>query len=326
MTKTALKVNNVTKNFVIEGSSSFFSWKKKQFSAVKDADFSVKQGEIFGILGHNGSGKSTLIRMIATLLIPDKGYIKVFGKDVYKNRTAVKKLINRVSVEASFFKRLSARENLMYAARLYGMDIKEAEEKAQKILKEIGFPLKKYDQSVEKFSRGLQQKIAITRGFLTTPKLLLLDEPTTGLDPKSKIEVQRFINKIRTKFGVTIIICSHDMNEIEELCDRLLIMNRGCIVAEGTCDGLKKLLQDTQKFEIVSKNRSEVYNCLKDLDEIEKIDVTQDKVTFESRSNILPKAVQRLKGIEFEQINTVRPTLEDVFLHLTGSVFGDEEE
>lgn len=318
----------MSKSFVDENHKvSLLPWKsKKMFRAISGITLDVKQGETYGVLGHNGCGKSTLIRMIATLLIPDKGEIRVFGKDVYKSRAAVKKLINRVSVEASFFKRLSARENLIYAARLYGMDVADAEKKAKAILKQIGFPMKKYDEPVEKYSRGLQQKVAITRGFLTTPRLLLLDEPTTGLDPKSKKEVQMFIRSIRKKHDVTLMLSSHDMDEVDALCDRIAIMNSGRIVAEGTGEELKKLVQENDKYEIVTSQLKDVYLALKDVEGVLDIKVADKKVVFESKKKILPKVVQKLNGLDFEQINTVKPTLEDVFLHLTGKSLSDQEE
>ena len=151
---------------------------------------SVYRREIFGVLGPNGSGKSTLIRLLSTLLLPDEGTITVFGLDVERDEMAVKRLINRVSVEAAFFKKLSPKENLLYGARLYGVSGKEADRKAREILGRLGLRESSYTSPMEDMSRGMQQKVAIARAFLTQPILLLLDEPTTGLDPRSKLEVQ----------------------------------------------------------------------------------------------------------------------------------------
>jgi len=189
---------------------------------------------LIGILGANGSGKSTLIRLISTLLIPDAGSIHVFGDDVVTDSLKVRQVMNRVSVEASFFKRLSSAENLIYAARLYGIPAPEAERKARQILERLGFDANRMNEEVEHLSRGMQQKVSIARALLTTPMLLLLDEPTTGLDPKSKRDVQAFIQEIRQERNAVIVLTTHDMAEAERLCDKIAIIDKGKFIAEGT--------------------------------------------------------------------------------------------
>ncbi len=207
--------------------------------AVDDIGFEVQRGEIFGILGPNGSGKSTLVRLIATLLLPDAGRVTVFGNDVEKDRIAVRRLINRVSVEASFFKKLSPLENLRYAARLYGLPPKEATAKALDILERLGFDRWKAYGSLENLSRGMQQKVAVARALFTSPVLLLMDEPTTGLDPRSKREVQDFVLEIRKSHDMTVLLTSHDMDEADRLCDRVAFIEEGRFVAVGSPAGLK---------------------------------------------------------------------------------------
>jgi ABC-2 type transport system ATP-binding protein len=212
---------------------------KKAVRAVDDISITVPRGEIFGILGSNGSGKSTLIRLVSTLLLPDAGTIRVFGHDVVKEEMAVKRLINRVSVDAAFFKKLSPWENLSYAARLYGMPHAEAREKAVSIMGQLGINEKRIDEPLEKMSRGMQQKVAIARAFLTSPVLMLLDEPTTGLDPRSKRDVQEFVLSLREKHDATVLLTSHDMGEADRLCDRIAIIDSGRIVALDTAAALK---------------------------------------------------------------------------------------
>jgi ABC-2 type transport system ATP-binding protein len=202
----------------------------------------VRQGEIFGILGPNGSGKSTLIRLVATLLQPDGGTVAVFGHDVQEDEMAVKRLINRVSVEASFFKKLSPMENLLYAARLYGLSGREVREQSLRILARLGIEKRSIKQPLEDMSRGMQQKVAIARAFLTQPVLLLLDEPTTGLDPRSKREVQAFVEELRDSHNATILLTTHDMNEADTLCDRVAILDEGRIVALDTPSQLKAMV------------------------------------------------------------------------------------
>jgi ABC-2 type transport system ATP-binding protein len=213
-----------------------------QVVAVNDVSFDVHQGEIFGILGPNGSGKSTLIRLVATLLQPDGGTVTVFGHDVQEEEMAVKRLINRVSVEASFFKKLSPMENLLYAARLYGLSGKEVREQSVRILTRLGIEKRNITQPLEDMSRGMQQKVAIARAFLTRPALLLLDEPTTGLDPRSKREVQAFVEELRDSHSTTILLTTHDMKEAEALCDRVAILDEGSVVALNTPSQLKSMV------------------------------------------------------------------------------------
>lgn len=212
---------------------------KEIIRAVDGISLDVNIGEIYGILGANGSGKSTLIRLISTLLLPDSGTIHVFGDDVVSNSMKVRRVMNRVSVEASFFKRLSSAENLIYAARLYGISSSEAHQRAESILERLGFEAKRMDEEMEALSRGMQQKVAIARALLTTPMLLLLDEPTTGLDPKSKRDVQAFIEEIRNDRNAVIVLTTHDMVEAERLCDRVAIIDNGKFIADGT---VKELL------------------------------------------------------------------------------------
>ncbi len=207
--------------------------------AVSRVTFSVTRGEIFGILGPNGSGKSTLIRLISTLLLPDEGEIRVFGHDVVQERLAVRRMINRVSVEAAFFKKLSAMENLSYAARLYDVDVRTARRAAAQILERLGFEEEKAYEPLEDLSRGMQQKVAVARALLTSPVLLLLDEPTTGLDPVSKREVQDYVLEVRSKHDATVLLTTHDMQEADRLCDRIAVIDQGRFIALDTPSGLK---------------------------------------------------------------------------------------
>jgi ABC-2 type transport system ATP-binding protein len=216
--------------------------KREEVIALKDIDLRVERGEVFGVLGPNGSGKSTLIRLVSTLLLPDSGKIRVFGHDIEHDPFAVKRLINRVSVDAAFFKKFSPIENLMYAARLYGMDPGEARTRMRAIMKRLGLKEETFHHPMEHMSRGMQQKVAVARGFLTSPILLLLDEPTTGLDPHSKRDVQAFVREIRETHDATVLLTTHDMGEADRLCDRIAIIDEGRIVALDTPEGLKALV------------------------------------------------------------------------------------
>ena len=229
----ALLVDHVTKRFVI-------GRKKKPVTAVNDVSLRIERGEVYGILGANGGGKSTLIRLVSTLLTLDTGRVEVFGHDVEKDEMAVKRLINRVSVDAAFFKKLSPYENLVYAARLYGLDARKARDESIRILARLGISEKRLGRPLEQMSRGMQQKVAIARAILTSPTLLLLDEPTTGLDPRSKLDVQTFIEELRDDHDATIVLTTHDLAEADRLCDRLAILDQGRLIAEGTPEELKE--------------------------------------------------------------------------------------
>lgn len=218
---------------------------KKEIIAVNKVSFTVHEGEIFGVLGPNGSGKSTLIRLMATLLLPDEGSLEIWGYDVVKESLKVQGLINRVSVEASFFKKLSPMENLLYGARLYGMSGGETRKQVVEILTRLGLEKRSIYSPMEEMSRGMQQKVAIARALLTRPKVLLLDEPTTGLDPRSKREVQAVIRELRDDFGTTMLLTTHDMHEADILCSRVAILDKGDIVALDTPTNLKKLVPNT---------------------------------------------------------------------------------
>jgi ABC-2 type transport system ATP-binding protein len=227
----ALLMEGVTKRFTI-------GRKRKPVTAIADVSLRLERGDIHGILGANGSGKSTLIRLVSGLLTLDEGRVEVFGHDIERDEMAVKRLINRVSVDAAFFKKLSPIENLLFAARLYGLDASNARQEATAILGRLGIAQKRVDRPVEQMSRGMQQKVAIARALLTSPSLLLLDEPTTGLDPRSKLDVQSFIEELRATHDATIVLTTHDLDEAERLCGRITILDGGRTVAEDSPAGL----------------------------------------------------------------------------------------
>src|SRR3954452_19455503 len=188
----AVEVQNLRKEFVRKKGR-----RRARVAAIDGISFTMHRGECVAILGQNGSGKSTLVRLLATLLLDDGGSATVFGYDVARETRPVRRLVNRVSVEASFFKKMSAAENLGYAARFYGMTPKQTRSEIPRILERVGFPADRRNEAMEHLSRGMQQKVALARALLTSPVLLLLHEPTTGLDPRSKQEVQTFIRDIQ---------------------------------------------------------------------------------------------------------------------------------
>ncbi len=222
----AVEVRDLRKDFVRRNRKAGF-FARKRWPAIQGVTFTMARGECVAILGQNGSGKSTLVRLLSTLLINDGGEARIFGHDAFRESRAIRKLVNRVSVEASFFKKMSASENLSYAARFYGMPPSQTRRAIPEILEKVGFPADRRSEAMENLSRGMQQKVALARALLTSPVLLLLDEPTTGLDPRSKLEVQEFIKEVRVTHDATILLCTHDMVEAESLADRVGLLDRG---------------------------------------------------------------------------------------------------
>jgi ABC-2 type transport system ATP-binding protein len=249
-----LEVTDVTKVFRPKRRRLFPSRQtthQRKRAALDSVSFKVPDGEIYGVLGANGSGKSTLIRILCTLLLPDGGQVRVFGHDVVKEPGAVRPLLNRVSADPSFFKPMSALENLLFFGRAYGIDGPEVRRKSKEILQRLGLDDEHGREPMLHLSRGQQQKVAVARAFLSSPRLMLLDEPTTGLDPRSKREVQAFITEVRRESQTTILLTTHDMDEAEQLCDRTGFLSGGKLVAEGTPLELRKQVAAGRSLEEV---------------------------------------------------------------------------
>jgi ABC-2 type transport system ATP-binding protein len=235
----AVVADDLRKEFFRNDGREGLRRRRKRVAALDGVSFEVARGETVAILGQNGSGKSTLIRLLSTLLLEDGGSARIFGHDVFTETRAVRRLINRVSVEASFFKKMSAAENLSYAARFYGMSPGSTRDRIPEILDRVGFPRDRIGEPLEDMSRGMQQKVALARALLTAPILLLLDEPTTGLDPRSKLEVQGFIREIRETHDATVLLCTHDLVEAEQLAERVGILDRGRLIELAPAAELK---------------------------------------------------------------------------------------
>ncbi|MGH3007874.1 MAG: ABC transporter ATP-binding protein [Gaiellaceae bacterium] len=236
----AVEVRDLRKTFRRKDRKAGRFARRRPWPALDDVTFTIARGECVAILGQNGSGKSTLVRLLSTLLINDGGEARIFGHDAFAEASTIRRLVNRVSVEASFFKKMSAAENLSYAARFYGMTPRQTRTGVPEILEKVGFPSDRRGEAMENLSRGMQQKVALARALLTSPVLLLLDEPTTGLDPRSKLEVQDFIRKVRAEHDATILLCTHDMAEAETLADRIGLLDRGRLLFLEPVEDVKR--------------------------------------------------------------------------------------
>src|SRR5882672_4589180 len=236
MQQAAIHIFNLKKSFRKRNGFR----KASRLWALNGVSFSVAKGETYGLLGPNGSGKSSLIRILSTLLIADSGEVRMRGLSLPKDQDQVRRIIGRVSVDAAFYKKLSARENLLYTALLYGQKASDAERRAMDILDQLGLENTKFSTPLEEMSRGMQQKISIARALVVNPPILLLDEPTTGLDPRSRRDVQTFLEDLRRRENTTILLTTHDMAEAERLCACIGFLAHGRLVAEGTTERLKR--------------------------------------------------------------------------------------
>jgi len=199
--------------------------------AIDRVSFSIRESEIFGLVGPSGSGKTTLIRLIATLLQPDAGDVRVFGHDTVRQPVKVQRLINRVSVEASFFKQLSPLENLVYGMQAYGLDETDALWQVVEILTRLGLERGDIHTPMEDLPRGKSQKVVVARALLSRPRLLLLDEPTRGLDMRTRYEVWQIVRELRELHGMTVLLAIQEREEVDGLCDRIATLDGGRMVA-----------------------------------------------------------------------------------------------
>ncbi len=291
--------------------------------ALQGVSLEVAEGEIFGLLGPNGGGKSTMFKILSTLLPPSAGTAEVFGKDVVADPSAVRSLIGVVFQSPSLDKKLSVRENLEYHGRIYGLSRSERKERIQDLLGRFHLGDRKGDQ-VGTLSGGLARRVEIAKGMMHRPKLLLLDEPSTGLDPGARMELMAELRLARREEGVTVLMTTHILEEAED-CDQLAILDRGRIVARGTPDGLKAEISG----EILTLEAEDLDALKKDIED--KLDLEVEPIAGALRIEA-PKAFElsmRLGqdfGDRIQSLHIGRPTLGDVFLRKTGRLFSGEEE
>ncbi len=229
-TSRPLTVDRVSKSF----RRGHLPRRARRHQALHEVSLHIDAAEIYGLIGANGSGKSTLIRILSTLLLPDAGEVRIFGRDAVRAPGEVRPLLNRVSADPSFFRAMSPMENLLFFGRAYGLPGAQVRARSAEILERLRLEHDRVREPMQRLSRGQQQKVAVARAFLTAPRLMLLDEPTTGLDPRSQRDVQQFVSEVRQDQGVTILLTTHDMDEAALLCDRIGFLAGGRLVAEGT--------------------------------------------------------------------------------------------
>lgn len=318
-------VDNVVKRF-----KRGKGFARHYITACDHISFTIQKGELFGLLGPNGAGKTTLVRCIATLLIPDEGKITIFGKDVLKQSMEARRKIGLLtSGERTLYWKLSGRDNLNFFAALYGLVGKERDKRIDYLLELLG--LKDVaEERVEKYSSGMKQKLSLARALLHNPEILLLDEPTLGLDPQFARFIRSFIkDELVKKEGKTILLTTHYMDEADELCDRIAFINRGKIIDVKTPSEYKHEIPHTEVLELRLKgnlNEATLKTELRKINTIEKISLLNNegettlKIIAQRVETILSDVIELVRNeSKILAIDVKEPTLEDVFIYLTGT-------
>jgi ABC-2 type transport system ATP-binding protein len=306
----AIEVTNLQKSF-------------DEVEAVKGVSFEVSAGEVFGFLGPNGAGKTTTINMLCTLAKPTGGSALVAGHDVMTERDEVRRHIGLVFQDPTLDVYLTARQNLELHAELYGVQGPLIQERIRQVLEMVGLWDRK-DAPVRVFSGGMRRRLEIARGFLHSPRVLFLDEPTIGLDPQTRSSIWRYIRQLKEAEEITIFMTTHYMDEAE-FCDRIAIMDRGEIVALDTPEALKAQV-GADRVRIQTEDDQAAITALGERFEIEA-QITEGAVTFfvEAGEAFVPRLFAEL-GVPINSVSVSRPTLDDVFMSHTGTTIRDAEE
>lgn len=289
--------------------------------AVDNISFDVKEGEIFGLLGPNGAGKSTTISMLACLLEPTSGGAFIDEKSIKKDPMDVKKVIGLIPQDIALYPTLSAKENLHFWGKMYGLSGSLIKKRSNEILEIVGLSERAKDR-IDSYSGGMKRRINIAAGLIHRPKLIMLDEPTVGIDPQTRINILETVINLN-KMGITIIYTSHYMEEVEILCNRIAIMDEGKIIAMGTKDELRLLVGGKDIIRIdatdIHPRTSETLDMIDDVDKI-KIIENQIEILSDYGRRVLSSVISKLNELDVK-INSVKvqePDLESVFIHLTG--------
>jgi ABC-2 type transport system ATP-binding protein len=288
--------------------------------AVDDISFEVKEGEIFGFLGPNGAGKTTTISMIAGLLKPDSGKIRIDSLDLDGELKKIKRLMGVVPQEMAFYEELTAKENLLFWGKLYGVKKKELDERVQYYLDKTGL-LGRENETLKKYSGGMKRRINLIIGLIHEPKLLLLDEPTIGIDIQTKLNIYEIIKEASSN-GTTILYTTHNLQEAEELCHRIAIIDLGKILALGTLDELIQIVGEKDIVIISGKfSIDKARTIISEFQQATVLSIEEGKLvlSLEASKNISTLLEEFFKkGITIDDVSIKQPNLESVFLKLTG--------
>jgi ABC-2 type transport system ATP-binding protein len=318
MSSPLLHVENLSKVFYGKRKFPFLKTSEIRFVAVDHLSFQLKEGEILGILGPNGAGKTTLIEMLLGMLTPTAGHIHYFGKDFYKHRSEILQTISQASAYHKLPASLTVQENLEIIGRLYSIPLHVIRERIKTLLEQFGMEEFTHTRA-GKLSAGQLTRVLLVKAFLTNPKILLLDEPTASLDPDIAKEVREFILRQQKERNVSIIITSHNMKEVAEVCDRALVMQRGVIIREDTPKGLaKSVALNTVSLTVLKNIDKAILLSTKNQWHYE---ATDSHIHVEMDESAIPSFLKLLtkEEVDYTHIEIKKPTLEDYFLTLTGS-------
>ncbi|MCX8007618.1 MAG: ABC transporter ATP-binding protein [Coriobacteriia bacterium] len=302
-------------------------WKRYgDVAAVDGIDFSVGEGELFGLLGPNGAGKTTTISMLACLIAPTSGTIVVDGHDCLTEPMAVKRTLGIVPQEVALYPTLSAAQNLAFWGRMYGLRGASLRSAVDEALELVGLAERAHER-IERYSGGMKRRVNIAAGILHRPRVLLMDEPTVGIDPQSRNHILETVRRLNDD-GVTVVYTSHYMEEVEALCDRVAIMDHGKIIASGTVRELSDLVGGLDVITVVADGASEAdAAALKGCEGIAEADVSDDglRLLAPRGGSALASVVRMLegRGVRIRSLTVTEPDLESVFLHLTGKTLRD---
>lgn len=292
-----------------------------EFLAVDNVSFSIKEGDVLGLLGPNGAGKTTIINCIIGLNKIDSGSIKVFGRDLKTNEFDIKKQIGIVTQNISLYYDLNAYDNVMYFGGIYGLRGKYLKERVEETLNFVGL-WEERKKLPKAFSGGMLRRLNIACGIVHRPKLIILDEPTAGIDPQSRSHILGGIEKLNRE-GASVIYTSHYMEEVERLCENVIILDQGRIIAKGTKDELKSMVSTEEKVRIKPSSLNyTVVDKIKQVYGVKECNIDEEYINVISKkgSKNLGKMIDMLvnDGIEIEDIAIDKPNIETVFLTLTG--------
>ena len=320
MTNTILEATGLVKKF-------------GDFVAVNNVSFSMQEGEIFGLLGPNGAGKSTTISMLTCLYTPNEGNMRIFGHDVVKEATEVKKLIGVVPQDIALYPTLSARDNLSFFGEMYGLKGRDLKERVETVISYVVMAERAKD-AIKTYSGGMKRRINLAAGLIHNPKLLFLDEPTVGVDPQSRNHIFESVERLNKEQGMAILYTTHYMEEAERLCDRVAIIDRGKIIAMDTPKNLIGMLGGGLIQIGLEREDEELQKAVADLSEVRsasfqpQVETEEEMSTkvvlkVEARTHANAALVQLIqlfnkKDVQMLSLETLEPNLETVFLHLTG--------
>jgi ABC-2 type transport system ATP-binding protein len=310
---------NDTAENVVQIDSLSHSYGKR--AALVELSLQVRRGEIFGFLGPNGSGKTTLFRILSTLIPAVAGKVRMLGLDLAKDRDALRAQIGVVFQSPSLDKQLTAEENLYQQGHLYGLHGAPLKKRIGELLDRVSLADRRHER-VETFSGGMRRRVELAKGLLNQPQILLLDEPSTGLDPAARIDLWRYLREIQQSDGVTVLLTTHLMDEGDR-CSRLAILDRGRLVACDTPAALKEkiggdviTLASAQSAKVAETIREKFHVPVEALDGIVRLERPRGH-------EFIPQLIEAMPGL-IDSVSVGKPTLEDVFIHVTGRLFRDD--